>query len=152
MWLNKKDFGYKLCLGHGTGACKLEYLEIWIFFTSNQNLRPKIKNMIQFWAIFAKYMFSWFKWKKGVIWSRNDRAGGIFVQSGGFLWYLRFLKESGFQGFCRSFLNSCHGYNFGAWHLFFFICQIDTHIFRVHHCLGPYPIFWGHTMHISNLR
>ena len=32
LWLNKKGFRSKLCLGPGPGACKFEYLEIWIFY------------------------------------------------------------------------------------------------------------------------
>ena len=40
MWLNKKGFGSKVCLRPSPGACRFEYLEIWIFLLCTKILGP----------------------------------------------------------------------------------------------------------------
>ena len=61
--LAKKVSGPKKVLGPSPGARKVDLPENlsvskFGFFTLNHNMRPKVKDMIQLWALIAKYMLS----------------------------------------------------------------------------------------------
>ena len=158
MWPNKKGYGSKIFWGPVLGPAKLVRRKIWVSrnldFWHCSKIRGTISRIGVTYGIQLQNICSHGPNKKN--WGhllKNDQARAIFVQSGGIFWFLRFLKYCGFSWFLAVV------FKFPPWAQLlgprpnsFFICQIDIHFFGVHHCLGPYPIFWGPTMRISNLR